>query len=328
MSAYCELEARFKRIALVGESAGVLHWDMSTMMPPGGAAARAEQLAALEVIGHGLLTDPAVGELIAAADAAAAGLDDWQRANLGEMRRAWIHATAVPADLVEARSKAVSTCETVWRTARAESDYAAVAPLLQPVLDLTRETAAAKAEALGVDPYDALLDAYEPDGRAARIDAVFDDLAGFLPGFLQAVLDRQRRQPAPMALDGPFPTAAQRDLGRRLSAMVGFDFGHGRLDESLHPFSGGVPEDSRITTRYDESDLMQSVMAVLHETGHAMYERGRPPAWRYQPVGSARGMVLHESQSLLVEMQACRSRPFLAVLAPLVRDAFGRAGPA
>src|SRR3546814_9073941 len=110
-------------------------------------------------------------------------------------------------------------------------------------------------------------------------------------------------------------------------AAVGFDFEHGRLDVSLHPFCGGVPDDVRITTRYDEDDFMSAVMGVLHETGHAMYERGLPREWRLQTVGEARGMEMHESQSLMVEMQACRSREFVYFLASLAREAFGARGP-
>ena len=109
---------------------------------------------------------------------------------------------------------------------------------------------------------------------------------------------------------------------------VGFDFGHGRLDVSFHPFCGGVPEDVRITTRYDEADFLSGLMAVLHETGHAMYERGLPAKWRLQPVGEAGGMALHESQSLLIEMQAARSPAFIAFMAPLAREAFEAEGPA
>jgi len=142
------------------------------------------------------------------------------------------------------------------------------------------------------------------------------------------VLDRQAQQPAPLPLEGPFPIAKQEALARKLMAAVGFDFEHGRLDVSLHPFCGGVPDDVRITTRYNEDDFMSALMGVLHETGHAMYERGLPRDWRLQPVGEARGMAMHESQSLLVEMQASRSREFVAWLAPLVREAFGASGPA
>ncbi len=109
---------------------------------------------------------------------------------------------------------------------------------------------------------------------------------------------------------------------------IGFDFDHGRLDVSLHPFSGGTPDDVRITTRYEEEDFRRALMGVLHETGHAMYERGLPVAWRRQPVGRARGMSIHESQSLLIEMQVCRSREFQVFVAPILREAFGVSGPA
>jgi len=111
-------------------------------------------------------------------------------------------------------------------------------------------------------------------------------------------------------------------------ARLGFDFTHGRLDVSHHPFTGGVPEDVRITTRYSESEFIQALMAVIHETGHALYERGLPPDWRGQPVGRARGMVLHESQSLMFEMQAARSPAFLSALSDILRSAFAASGPA
>ena len=109
---------------------------------------------------------------------------------------------------------------------------------------------------------------------------------------------------------------------------IGFDFEHGRLDVSAHPFTGGTADDTRITTRYDEEDFARALMGVLHECGHALYEAGLPRDWRRQPVGNARGMVLHESQSLLMEMQACRGRDFIDFAAPRMRAAFGRSGPA
>ena len=104
---------------------------------------------------------------------------------------------------------------------------------------------------------------------------------------------------------------------------LGFDFDHGRLDTSLHPFCGGATGDVRITTRYAEGDFTRSLMGVIHETGHALYEQGRPKAWLSQPVGDARGMTLHESQSLLMEMQACRTPEFMRHLAPVLAEAFG-----
>jgi len=332
MTAYQELETRFRRVNALGEAAGVLSWDMSVMMPPGGAEARAEQLAALKVTAHSLMTDPAIGELLDRARGEDGPNEDgqgaWRQANLREMRRLWLHANAVPSDLVEALSKACSTSEMVWRKARPASDFKSVQPQLQEVLTLIRRKAEAKASALGLSLYDGLLDQYEPGGRSGRIDQMFDALARFLPPFLEKAMEAQARAPKPLPPPGPFPAAEQRALGERLMQAIGFDFAHGRLDESAHPFTGGVPDDVRITTRYDEEDFTRGLMGVLHETGHALYERGLPPAWRLQPVGEARGMALHESQSLLMEMQACRSLAFVDYAAPLMRAAFGGAGPA
>jgi len=326
MIAYQELERRFRHIGLLREAAAVLGWDSAAMMPPGGAAVRAEQQAALDVTIHEALTHPVLAELLD--QAAQEPLSGWPAANLAEMRRDYVHAAAVPADLVAASSKAAALCETAWRSARSANDFAGLHPLLQNVLDLTREIAAIKAAALGCSPYDALLDQYEPGGKSAEIDRHFADLAEFLPATIAAALEHQARQPAPLPLKGPFPIQAQQALGRQLMGGLGFDFEHGRLDISHHPFCGGTPDDVRITTRYREDDFAPAMMGVLHETGHALYERGLPIDWRHQPVGLARGMSLHESQSLLVEMQMCRSQAFLSYAAPLIRTAFQRDGAA
>jgi carboxypeptidase Taq len=300
----------------------MLHWDLATVMPPGGAEARAEQLAVLKSVRHGLLTDGEVDDLLAAAETGA-DLDPWQRANVREMRRVWLQATALTAAQVEALSRATSVCEAAWRDARADDDFPRVLPSLTDLLDRVRETAAAKAEALGLSPYDALLDQYEPDARSAELDRLFGELEETLPPLLAAVLDRQSREPPAAMASGPFPIDRQREVAVRLMERIGFDFHHGRLDVSLHPFCGGTPDDVRITTRYDESAFATALMGVLHETGHALYERGLPRAWRSQPVGEARGMALHESQSLLIEMQVCRSREFLHFAGPLLGEAFG-----
>src|SRR5690606_33108438 len=160
-------------------------------------------------------------------------------------------------------------------------------------------------------------------GRAGDIAAVFADLGAFLPDFLQRTMERRRTAPPPVPIADKVPAARQQALGEKIMVRLGFDFAHGLLDVSEHPISGGEPTDQRITTRYDEADPLTGLMAVLHETGHALYESGLPAAWRGQPVGAARGMSLHESQSLLVEMQVGCSRPFLAAIAPLIAETLG-----
>ena len=319
MTAYARLQNRFARIATIGEAAAVLGWDAAAMMPPGGGAARGDQLAVLAGLGHGLL---AASD--AAADLAQAAADgEWDGANLALMRHAHVRATAVPSDLVEAQARANSRCEKVWRDARRASDFAAVAPDLAEVVRLVRHQADALAPALGLSPYDALMDGYQRGTGAADVGPVFARYEAFLQDALPRAEARQARTPDPVPLPGTFPATQQEALCRRLSTLAGLEPDHARLDCSTHPFCGGTPTDVRITTRYDEADPAQALMGVMHETGHALYERGLPPAHARQPVGEAAGMAAHESQSLIVEMQACRSDAYLAWLGPELHRLFG-----
>lgn len=316
------LKARFARIAALGEAAAMLHWDAATMMPPGGGAARGEQLAALAGLSHELLTAPVVEEDLEIARAEG----EWEEANLALMGRAHARATALPTELVEATARANSACEKIWREAKARADFALVRPALEEVVRLQRETAQALAAELGMDPYDALMDGYQRGVTAADVEPVFAAYEAFLAEALPRAEAIQATRPAPTPLPGPFPVEVQRRLCRSLSGRVGLDYDHARLDESLHPFCGGTPTDVRLTTFYDEHDVSKALLGVLHETGHGLYERGLPAAWAGQPVGDAAGMAAHESQSLIIEMQACRSDAFLSFLGGKLRAAFG--GPA
>ncbi|MGX9962060.1 carboxypeptidase M32 [Roseomonas sp. F4] len=310
MTAYQRLTARFTRIGALGEAAGMLHWDASAMMPPGGGAARGEQLAALAGLRHDLLVAPDVA--LDLSDATAE--DAWGQANLELMRHAHRRATALPTDLVEAVERANSACEKIWRQAKAAADFALVRPALTEVVKLQREVAQALGEALGMTPYDALMDGYQRGVTAADVEPVFAAYESWLAEALPKAEAIQAKRGSALPLPGPFPVAAQRELCRAMAQVVGLDFAHARLDESLHPFCGGTPTDVRITTFYDESNVAKALLGVLHETGHAMYERGLPETFARQPVGEAAGMAAHESQSLIVEMQACRSDAFLQFL--------------
>lgn len=331
---YAKLVARHQRLSHLGHVEAIVSWDESVMMPEGGGAARAESLATLRVLAHEIGTAPAIADELAAAERDAANgnvaLGPWEQANLREIRRAYVRATCIPTDLVAASSRAETRSEQAWRKLRAQNDWATFRPLLEEVVARKREIAAALSATLRLAPYDALLDGYEPGARADAIATLFADLRAFLPGFIERVIERQRTQPV-VRPQGPFPIERQRWLGLELMKRVGFDFQHGRLDVSHHPFCGGVPEDVRITTRYDEADFIKSLMGVLHETGHAKYEQGLPPAWLEQPVGKARSMSVHESQSLFQEMQVSRSPAFLQATAALIAQAFPDAaahGPA
>lgn len=317
---YGALFSHFRSLGHLQEVAAIVEWDQAVNMPEGAAANRADAMATLAAECHRRLTAPELDEWLNAV-AEQDDLGFWERANVEEMKRSLTRARALPPELVEASTRAEKRSEQAWRRYRQENDFAAYAPYLQEVVHLKRQAATALGQTLGCSPYDALLDQYEPGITSAMIDGVFAELREFLPSFTQAVIERQSKYPV-VQPQGPFDVMAQRQLGQMLMVQVGFDASAGRLDTSHHPFCGGVPRDVRITTRYDQADFTSALMGVLHETGHAKYEQGLPAAWHYQPVGLARGMVTHESQSLLLEMQVCRSRDFIEFAAPLIRSAF------
>ncbi|GGX56742.1 carboxypeptidase M32 [Saccharospirillum salsuginis] len=324
---YHELERTFYRLSQLDHASGMLQWDRYVMMPPGGNAARSRALAELDVMRTEILQDPALDERFASA-LEANDLSDWQQANLRQMTLDWKRARALPKDLVEAQSLASTECEHAWRTLRPENNWRDFQPLLQKVFDLAREAAQAQREALSeergfANDYDALLDQFDPGTLMHCIDPVFDRLKSTLPNLTRDILERQATRPTPMTPAKPVPVDKQDALARELMAVLGFNFDAGRLDPTAHPFSGGAPEDSRVTTRYDEHNVIEGLMGVIHETGHARYESGLPRDWLHQPVGRSMGMGVHESQSLFFEMQLGRSRPFINAIAPLVRKHLG-----
>ena len=326
LTPYQQLEQEFRRLHAFRSAASVLRWDSAVMMPRGSSDLRGEQLAALETESHSLLTSPRVSRLLERADANVQGLEDWQKANLREMRRERDHAIATPQNLVSRLAKATSRAEVKWLEAKQKSDFALFAPHLEEVVNLLRDKANLLGKALKLDSYDALLDEFSPGMTTADIDAIFTTLGRRLPGLIQEVIELQAKRP-PLEITGRYAPSKQRQLVTELMKTIGFPFDRGRLDESEHPFTGGVPGDIRVTTRFSPTDPLTGVMGVLHECGHAMYDVGLPEAWRGQPVGRDRGMALQESQSLLLEMLICRNRPFLRYLKPLLDKAFGGGGP-
>jgi carboxypeptidase Taq len=317
---YTELTRVYTRLHRYHHLSSIVGWDRNAMMPPAGNEARAAAEAELSALIHRTRTDPRLLPWLKAAEAEV--LDDTARANLREIRRDWRDANALPEALVEAKTLAGARCEHAWRSQRAANDWKGFLENFRPVVKLAREEAQLLADDTGLSRYDALMDRFEPGVRVADIDRIFGDVRQWLPGLISKTQQKQAAEKI-IAPQGPFPVPAQRALNREVMMLLGFDFTAGRLDESAHPFSGGVPEDVRLTTRYSDSDFARSLLGTIHETGHARYEQNLPRAWLGQPVGTARSYGLHESQSLSFEMQLARSRAFTGLLAPLLKKHFG-----
>ena len=317
---YDDLASHCTRLHHFQHLASIAWWDQAANMPPKGNEARAAALAELAALMHRMRTDATLAERIARAEQEP--LSEHQRANLREIRRDWHSANALPAELVQRRQIATSRCEHAWRTLRPANDWAGFVEHWKPVLAIAREEAALLSQQTGLSKYDAMMDRYEPGMTCAAVDRVFGEVRQWLPGLIERVVAKQSREPV-IATVGPFALEAQRSLCQQTVKRLGFDFEAGRLDASTHPFSGGVPEDVRMTTRYNEAHFLQALMGTVHETGHGRYEQNRPREWLGQPVSEARSMAIHESQSLSFEMQLGGHPGFATVLSPMLARAFG-----
>jgi len=323
-SAFTKLDALSRRLEAIEHAQSMLGVDEAVMMPLGGGEKRAETMGVLAGMYHEMATAAEVGDWLA--DAEAEPLDEMQKLAIQEFRRVHTNMTCLSADFVRKQVNARIRSEQLWRELRPTGDWKAFLPAFEGVVATAREEAQLRADVLGLSPYDALMEQYDPGNRAADVAPVFADLKVFLKDFIPKALARQEEKLAARPLkpfNAPFPIDKQKALGLVMMEAVGFDFDHGRLDISHHPFCGGVPTDIRMTTRYTEGEFISSLMGIMHETGHGLYEQNLPHEWTHWPVGRARGMAMHESQSLFVEKEIARSPEFWEWAMPHIREKLG-----
>lgn len=309
---YEQLLRELREIATLASVSATLGWDQEVMMPPAAAPLRGEQAALLSALVHERRTRPQVGELIALCEADRALMADPEAAaNVAGVRRDFDHATRLPVALVRETAETTTLAMHTWREARERNDFAAFAPWLEKLMELNRRTAAHLGVPNGGEPYDALLDSYEPGMRAAELDRVFGELRAGLVPLIQELTESGRR-PETGWMDTPLAIPAQEAFNRGVLARMGFDFAAGRLDVSTHPFCEGAgPGDTRLTTRYDERQFLSALHSSMHEAGHGIYEQNLPKAARFgQPLAEAASMGVHESQSRMWENLVGRGRAF------------------
>jgi len=322
---YRRLLAHLAEAQTLASCASALEWDQETAMPPKAAAFRAEEMGLLARLVHERVTHPSVGAWLADCEAdPALAADEDAAANLRELRRDFERATRLPSSLVAEMSETSSRAMEVWKEARQKSDFALFSPWLHKQIALHRQEAACYGTPEGGEPYDALLEGYEPGMRSTALERIFAPLREAIVSLL-ARIGEAPRKPDTALQRARFPVPAQRAFSRFIADRLGYDFEAGRLDESAHPFTSGMgPGDTRITTRYTEDRFLDALSSTMHEVGHALYEQGLPKSERWgQPLSEACSLGVHESQSRLWENQVGRSRAFWAWALPEARRHLG-----
>lgn len=315
--AYQNLESWSRDLARLRAALGLLYWDIRTHMPPKATPYRSEVAAFLAQELHRRSTHPQIGEWIATALSGdfAQDLIRPESVNLHWWKRSYEYSQRIPEVWIRDHTRLVTEAEKVWEIARQENDFSRFAPYLDQLVKMARE----QADYLSYeeDPYDALIDLYEPGMTTKKLQEIFAPLIRDLPTLIR---DLPRPQPV---LIGPYPKEKQEAFILEVFAHWGLGPEEARLDTTVHPFFTRItPGDLRITTRYSREDFRQAVLGGLHEAGHALYEKGLPSEHWGTPRGSAVSLGIHESQSRFWENFVGRSPSFWIFFYPIFQKYF------
>jgi carboxypeptidase Taq len=318
-SAFDELRTRLAEVADLSKAAAILRWDQQTMMPPRGAAIRAEQLATLGRIAHDRFTDPEVGRLLERLEAFEEqhDFDSFEASLIRVTRRDWEKERRVPSELRAAMSRASTLGFPVWVDARERNDFAAFLPVLRENLELSRRYV----ECFDAydEPYDVLLDDYEPGMKTALVRDTFDYLKEHQAPLVREVAGAD---PVLRPVARTFPLDVQKCFELEVAKRFGFDDQAWRLDPTVHPFaSDGGTQDIRITTRYFDHNL-DGLFATMHEFGHGLYEHQVDSTLERTPLAKGASLGLHESQSRMWENLVGRSLPFWRFFFPRLAELY------
>lgn len=318
---YQNLVQKLEEITHLSGVMSTLGWDQEVMMPAGASEARAKQIAALAGVIHERMTDPALGECLnELKEKDFDALGELERCNIREALHSYELETKVSTRLVQELAELSSRGHGIWVMARQANKFSDFAPVLKRFLELKQEWAQCVSPDLR--PYDANIDLFERGTTMDMITPVFERLKQELIPLIHAIQEHSY-QPDTAFLQGRFALDKQEALARKISQDIGFNFEQGRMDVSVHPFCGGShPTDVRITTRYKDSNFVESLYAVIHETGHALYEQGRPHELGDLPASESLTMGIHESQSLFWERMIAQNKPFCQHYFETIRAAF------
>jgi len=308
-----------QRMGVYHYAMGIINYDGETAAPRQSAQVRGEVMGALSLISYELFINPQVEALLDALEEQRGSLDRQTARELHLLRKEYMETTCIPKEEFAAYVQLCSDAGSIWREAREKSDYPLFMPYLQQLVDTSKRFAAYCKP--GMQPYNVMLDKYEEGVTTAYLDGYFATLRHELVPLIQAIAERP--QPDAPFLQGVFPADSQRRLAHRLMALLHVDPQRCTLGETAHPFTSSFTKwDTRITTRYEEGDLLSSLYSVIHEAGHGLYEMGIDDALQRGPLASGSSMGMHESQSRLYENMIGRGRAFQDLLLPRLKDEY------
>ena len=315
---YLKLKNFYEEYNLINDINGLLSWDMATYMPLKSRKQRVKQIKKLYDFKESIFNEIKKNELFKKVDKSK--LNKLDKLNFELMMDKFDYFNSISAEMIKKKAELSIECEGLWREAKEKSNFNIVKNSFVKLVKLIKEESETLSQIKEKKKYDCLLSKYDRSLDSKQLFKIFNRVEKFIKKKLPLIVNKQKK----IEFHDFLNEEDQFNLSKIFMKQLGFDFSRGRIDKSLHPFCGGATQDVRITTRFTEEDSFSCFDALMHETGHALYEQGLPQKWAHQPIGSAGGMSLHESQSLFVEMQIIKSLPVSQFIQQILKDKLGK----
>lgn len=322
MASIKDLKKKYREFSMLISAISLMGWDQRTYMPESGADHRSEAFGFVYSDLFRRATSDETGQLLSdlSEPGVYSSLSAVEQSMVDNAMRQYKRFKAIPPGLMHRFAVLSSKCEKIWETARKRDDFSMFKPHFQELLLMVKEMA--KHYGYEENPYDALIEGYEPGMTASKLRKIIEPLRDFLVPLVEDLLMRSKSKNQ-LPSKGHYPRNLQQKLFLKVLDVLGFDFTRGRIDETAHPFTTTIgPGDIRISTKYPENDFTMGFFGTIHECGHAMYEMGFDENLVYTPVHNPASLGIHESQSLMFENHIGRSLPFLTYFYPKIQETF------
>jgi len=301
---------KYKDLWALSYASGVIGWDLETYMPPLGASARGQALGRLSTLQQKLFLDKDFVSLIHQAEKEDK-LSDQEKGVVRVLLRNLKMYEKLPPKFLEEFARLTSEGTIVWREAKEKENFKIFEKSLSRIFDMNREAA----EYLGYkdSPYDALLDEFEEGLTSKTVESFFNEIRPPLKNLLDKIVSSPKYFKVHPLESARYDKEKMQKLNDKVLKFLWKDYGQNfRLDVSAHPFTTSFsPSDTRVTIWYHEKDFGRSLLAVVHEFGHALYDLQCDPSLEMTPIGGGSSLVIHESQSRFWENFVGRSEEFI-----------------
>lgn len=307
----------YREISLLNNVSAILGWDLEVNLPSKASETRALQNAYItKLISDKWLEADFRKNLEKASNLK--NLNLYEKAVVRNLNQASKFYHRVPQEIIVEFSETTSKAFFAWREARAQNRYKIFESHLKKLISLSQIIAGH----IGYtdNPYDALLDIYEPGFSTKEGKRIFGSLVKELGVLLKQIKKSQEFLRSHAQEDAEYPDVSQKQIANYVLRKMGYDFNAGRMDVSAHPFTTQLGAgDIRITNRYSSHNFIESIMVAMHEGGHALYEQGVSKEFDNTPLEGGVSLGIHESQSRFWENQVGRSLEFCKYLEPVLK---------